>query len=613
MPCITRLLRAAVVACITVMPAAAAPARDLAGFSVMLQFGPSTAPWAIAISPDRKWFLTASQFQLYLWDLKTGAVLRRLDLGVLKGDRLVRVAISDDGDAIFARSAGRDSGEKILGWASATGTPMTHADAVAPPQVSSNWSWIEHVWPESAAAPYDAQAPKKYLIDNKIDRLVELNAVNWVEATNDQNIVEVSVGGKDTQSDAFEFSLVDYYFIDVAHKKIVVKVSGKTIPQSCGEPRGAFAFDGQNLVLAPTELDASSAFISALVVDVRANRSSVKWSHFCQDFQVSSIEVKNGLIVDRDAPDVATIWDPASGRKLALLEDICDSDVLEWSEDLTTFATGYHESRSVSEKDIYGIALLRSGKKSFIPTGQEVVEIRFSPDGTTLFARTKALWTMWDASTGKKFGPAGGQIEVPPEGTLDAREVTRLDDVHDNRAYAWSREPPPVVSQRPEGSPLGNKALGVWIMRAGEKRFLQTDQEVAELRFNSGANLAFTRTETDAGWGAWDTSTGTKLAAVVDLPLEIPKAKSAVTREDHTTSPAGIKSVVMRDAATGQWLWTATANNPTGSTAKDDLLIMEFPDGRVRLSEGAESLIRLVSGFEVRPFDAAAKSRFLHP
>ena len=68
-------------------------------------------------------------------------------------------------------------------------------------------------------------------------------------------------------------------------------------------------------------------------------------------------------------------------------------------------------------------------------------------------------------------------------------------------------------------------------------------------------------------------------------------------------------SITAWDAASGQTLWTATANDTNG----EDFLLIEFPDGRVRLSESAERMVRLVRGFEVRPFNDAAKPAFVHP
>jgi hypothetical protein len=59
----------------------------------------------------------------------------------------------------------------------------------------------------------------------------------------------------------------------VIRKEIVADVSGKTLRTFCGRPHGAFAFDGQHLLLAPTELDVSSSNVNALLVDVSAAHS----------------------------------------------------------------------------------------------------------------------------------------------------------------------------------------------------------------------------------------------------------------------------------------------------------------------------------------------------
>jgi hypothetical protein len=276
----------------------------------------------------------------------------------------------------------------------------------------------------------------------------------------------------------------------------VADVAGKTLNTFCGQPHGAFAFNGRYLIVAPTELDASSSFVNSLVIDTSSNPPALKWSRPCQDYQVSGMAMQDGMIVVSPDPSRVRIWDPATARPLVVLDDIYDSDVLTWSRDLTTFATGFHEALGNNQGDEFGVSVLRSGKKVFIPTSEKVNAIRFNSDGSAVFALTQTGWAAWDTSSG---------VSLP----LNA--------------------PPP-----------------------------------------------------DEGFGSkyvWDWS----------------KLKPF--------------TIIVSDASSGQQLWTATANDGEG----EDFLLMEFPDGRVRLSKSAESLVRLVRGFEVRPFDDAAKKAFVHP
>jgi WD40 repeat protein len=509
-----------------------AVAEDLSGFSVMLQLGDSSVPWAIEIAPNDRWFLTASGSAIYLSDLKTGAVLRRL-VARAPG-RLTRAVISKDGSAVFAGHVRSDDTEEVLGWNAETGLPIAHAEMVAPGPDEPNWNWIERKWPAANVAPYDNHAPRKYLVDQRIDRLVDVNRIERVEPTNHRNIVQVTVAGESKDSDE-AFAAYRFYFIDILQKKILVDVSGRTLNTFCGEPHGAFAFDGRNLIVAPTALDASDFNINSVVVDTRAKPPVVKWSRPCQDFQVAGMAMRRGLIVVSALPDKATIWDPATARQIARLDDIHDSSVLAWSRDLTTFATGFHEIRTGAEGQKFGVSVLRSGRKLFIPTDREILEIRFNPDGSAVFARTQAGWAAWDTANGTSLPsdalpPWEEDFEAP-----DARVVTSPDGKL------------AIIDQRQ----LIDTATG---------RILVT---APHLRFSDGSRYV---------WACSD-----------------------------------LRTITVWDAASGQQLWTATAND----TNSKEFLVLEFPDGRVRLSEGAERLIRLVRGFQVRRFDAAAERTFL--
>ena len=184
------------------------------------------------------------------------------------------------------------------------------------------------------------------------------------------------------------------------------------------------------------------------------------------------------------------------------------------------------------------------------------------------------------------------------------------------------------------------------MLRSGKKLSVPTDREILEIRFNSDGSAVFARTQ--EGWAAWDTSGGTSLPSDAPPPSEanfqVPNARAVTSPDgkfrivDHrqlidavsgrvlvtaahplnlsdgsryvwTWTDVELPTIIVWDAASGQQLWTATANDINSK----DFLVMEFPDGRVRLSEGAERLVRLVRGFQTRPFDDAAKRTFLHP
>ena len=63
------------------------------------------------------------------------------------------------------------------------------------------------------------------------------------------------------------------------------------------------------------------------------------------------------------------------------------------------------------------------------------------------------------------------------------------------------------------------------------------------------------------------------------------------------------------DLASGRLLWTAS--DAFAVSGKETGLLVEFADGRVRLSKGAESLVAMVKGFEHRPFDPKRDADFI--
>ncbi len=474
------------------LPRVGTAAEAPPGFVAVTQLGPEHTQ-AIEIAPSRSWFLTGTQATIVISDLRTGAILRELTSG--ESARFTRMAISADGRVVLARLA-RDTVDdtETMGWSAETGAPIEDAAALALPLDASNWTWIERKrpspWPFDV--PHDLQAEKNYLVDQRLASLVSLEKVQSVELTDRQGIIQVTTGGEAQDEAEEEVWAYHVYFIDLAQKKIVADASGKTLHTFCGRPHGAFAFDGQHLLLAPTELDASSSNINALLVDMQSVPPLLKWSRPCQDTQVSGMEFRRGLVVVWATPDQVTLWDPATARRIIHIDDIHGSEVLTWSSDLTTFATGFHEQRTVADPHTYGVAVIRSGRKLFFPTDAEISEIRLGEDGSKVFVRTDSGWSAWDASTGAK----PSSFAVP----------------------------------------------------------------------------AATRSEDD--------------------------------RYDWEVAPASAQSLTLRDKASGRLLWQATASD---GAAQRDFLIVQYADGRVLASEGAEDLVKFVRGFEVLPFEVSRR------
>ena len=78
-----------------------------------------------------------------------------------------------------------------------------------------------------------------------------------------------------------------------------------------------------------------------------------------------------------------------------------------------------------------------------------------------------------------------------------------------------------------------------------------------------------------------------------------PDNKHALIKQDLF-----LASFTLREIATGKTIWSLQGTPDLG-------FVMSFPDGRVRISPGAEKYLKLVRGFAVKPFDANAKRQFL--
>jgi hypothetical protein len=517
-----------VAACIGLLCAkpAISTAEDLSGFSVVLQRGDGGD--AVAIAPNHEWFLTANAVSIELWDMKTGAILRKLQ--PRHWGWMTRVAISGDGSAIFVRKS--NAVQEVEGWKAETGTPIDRAEALAPRPDAPNWNWIEREWLMPKDALFLADVAQKYLRDQHVGHLVDLSHVVSVWPTNQRNVIQVTVNKQDGNVEE-AYAQHHYYFVDLVQRKIVADVAGSTLHTSCGGLQGAFAFDGRNLVVSLTQLEASKEYTAALVVDTRPNPPALKWSHDCQNYMFSGMKMKRGLIVAAADPGEATIWDPANAHRLAHL-DIHDSGVLTWSRDLTTFATGFHEIRTRQEGHKFGISVFQSGRSLLIPADREILEIRLGSNGSTVFARTETGWSAWNASSGEKLS----SFELPPS------------DEDVNALVNGAVSSPDGKYQIVNRHDLIEVASG--------RKLVSFEHP---LHFTDGARYV---------WSG---------------------------------------SLTVWEAASGQRLWTADANE----IYSKDFIVMQFPDGRVRLSEGAESKLRLVRGFEVRPFNDAAKRQFVHP
>lgn len=464
---------AVLVLLLAMLPQIGRTASPAPGFRAVVQMGAEHTA-AIEIAPDRTWFLAGTSGAIAIRDMRTGTILRELWAG--REASFTRMAISSDGGSVFARLA-RDAGEiETVGWSAATGFPVEKAGTSAPSLEAAHWIWIEHKWPVSwplaTDGPVDLAAEKQYLVAQKLALPFELEKVESIEPTDRRDVIQVTTVGEARDdlepADAHAVPSWSYhvYFVDVVRKAIVADISGKTLRTDCGAPHGAFAFDGHHLLLAPTERDASQSNVNALLVDLGPVPPAVIWTWPCQDTQVSDIAFSRGLIVVRKTPDQATIWDPLTARRIVHFDHIVGSDVLAWSDDLTTFAVGFDEQRSVAEARRYGVEAVRSGRKLFFPADARILEIRLGHDGSRIFVRTEAGWAAWDASSGAKL--SSFVVPAAPDDTLRSPPGSQLKIVS---AYDGVDPCPDLTSSSVMSIKLCDVASGrsLWLATADDR------------------------------------------------------------------------------------------------------------------------------------------------
>jgi hypothetical protein len=495
-------------------------AQDLSTYAVVPQFGHSSAPTAIAIAPNGRWFATAKQNEIYLWDMQTGEILRRL-----AGPDAIRfLALSKDGALVLAR----DAANALWGWKAESGAAVTAAETAS--AEATAWNDLQHL-SEGRLSLGDDDA-RKYLSRMKIDGLVPTSNRYGVMETNVPNVVEVDFE-IDPSADSDGGPRSGTVFVDIKTNSLLAKYIPEPDDSNCGQFWGTFAFNGRMLVLAPTMRDASSSFTGAEVIDVAAAPAKLKWKRPCLDFMVAGIEMQKGLILASTDPTQTTVWDAASGQALAQLGN-WDNPSMATSNDRRAIAY----ARMVEDKNIYGVAVLEDGAGKFFPTDRRVTDVRLSADGRTVFGKTEPSWKAWDVVTGEKLR---GAIKPP--------DTSKGDDAREHSPDGKFRR----VATKDDGrrSDIVDAAGRTVVTVEGDPFF------------------------SDDSLHAW------------------------------TRATSHAQSVVLWDLKTGKRLWTATDQQGD--------LVMEFPDGRVRLSKGAEKMVRLVRGFDVKPFDGAAARRFLEP
>ena len=172
--------------------------------------------------------------------------------------------------------------------------------------------------------------------------------------------------------------------------------------------------------------------------------------------------------------------------------------------------------------------------------------------------------------------------------------------------YALSPSGRYLAARIASAAPGGKKAVGVWdIDSARQIRKIEpggdaaSSWKIADLSNTGEIILLAAKSVFKAGkWIDVTEADESLLRGRSDSQLT-PDKKHALIKQDLF-----LATFTLRQIATGKTIWSLQGTPDLG-------FVMSFSDGRVRISPGAEKYLKLVRGFEVKPFDAAAKRQFL--
>jgi hypothetical protein len=369
-----------------------------------------------------------------------------------------------------------------------------------------------------------------------------------VLGTNVRNVVEIDYHVDNGPS-------VTAAFFKVNERRLLVKY---TPPDggNCGEPQGTFAFDGRHLVLSPTAWDASHFFADAKVIDAATKPLKSVWQHSCQDYMFANIGFDDGLVLAQNLPEDLIVWDPISATALARFNNVNTAASDTAAAIAVNRAHGVVALSAFGPDERYpdgnkvGVSIARSGKQSFIRTRSGPSEVRLSPDARTVYAKVGDQWRAWDVASSVKV--AVGTLPAAP---------SKPERGGDRREDEWTRN---HAFRRIDVEPLNSERYRTEVRDASRR---------VTMAVNARLHLC---ADSKHGWS---------------------EARSRGQGIDYW------------DLASGRLLWTAS--DAFAVSGKETGLLVEFADGRVKLSKGAESLVAMVKGFEHRPFDPKRDAVFI--
>jgi WD40 repeat protein len=583
---------------------------DLAGFVATPQSeaGPNRA---FLIAPNGLWFLATSPRApgARLIDIKNGITLRFF---TKQGLEIAGLSISPDSKTVFAQ--GYDG--QIVGWDAETGQLTSNA---APTKLH-DIKWL-------SLSYNDNDAESKAARDDLLSRY-HLQS-HFPELKSDQITINP------TQ----EYAIVGYvgdpnwqgfqiWNLKKERREVFFRLEG----DHCGGDLIAFDYDGKHLIYGNSGGESDPAHLDFLVFDIgyygpdvgpKTASATLRLGGRCGpprgdvDFAVSPdarfLIRSNGYPVR----DEWIAWDLRSGKKAASIQTEDGQGAI--SLDGSTFAVlnGMQNGRMQPKRLM---TVLRNGRRrSFeIPLSTEANSLGLpvlSANGKWVASKNGDDVAVWNTDGGRnirkyRVGNIGDDtLWVSNSGDpllLDQREGTAFAK---GKWQSARTDPGSIIVQltpnfRPQCGVLFCDRIVPELGVVERKRVDHRNSELIGNNLSADgryaiARLHYTEKGIKKGTDILDVSDGRVVLHIDDDNVRFtPDSRFIVVRDFAN-------SFVKYDLATGKRVWTTIPN------WDQDGFQMFLADGRVRYSPSKYRNFRLVRGFEIRPFDAAAAKAFV--
>ncbi|WP_426407279.1 WD40 repeat domain-containing protein [Bradyrhizobium ganzhouense] len=575
---------------------------------------------AFLLAPNSSWFLSTSPGAsgARLIDINSGITLRFL---TSPGLRIAALSISPDSKTVFAR----DDDGHVVAWNAATGRPAASELQPDLHEIARLSLSYESNDPENRAPP---ELLSRYHLQSHFPELKQSNEI-MLNPTQEYAIVGY-VGDADWKT----FQVWDL-------KKERTAVFFRLANDACGGAPSAFDYDGKHLVFGnsgggcdPNHIDFTVFEISYSRPDTepRTAKATQSLGIKCsfppdsgevasQDFAISpsgNLMMRGGGMPG--SPEWAA-WDLRNGKQFASIRP--DGYGIVSDDDSTIVVL--HDLQPDDPSPSQLMTVRRRGKKATfeIPRSMQAQNWRpviLSPNGQWIASMVGGKVAVWSSDDGKILK----EYDVGDRGRItDILRLSNTGDpllINEDEGTAFVKGTWQPVRSVENGlivplTPYFHAECGVIFcdrvvadLGVVERKSLQGPLH-ADVRQNLSADGRFMIVRLD--YTASGASRGTNITDIVDghvvmhldeFPIQFLSDGAHIIARD-----ADFGSFVKYEIATGKRVWTAIPN------WRRNGFHMILPDGHVRYTPPRADDLRLVRGFDIRPFDAAAAKQFVAP